>query len=202
LAWFRINVISERLRAATGWIGLIALVVIASVFGEETVFPGLAAGLPVLATLLVLTAGPTRGPVSVLAWAPLQWIGKRSYALYLWHWPLLVLLEARFGALSTSSRIGVLALTAVFAEISFRLVEEPSRRNAWLAAVPRRSLLAGAVVSALVLSVGVTLQAAAPSSAGSLEATAVSPENPDVAPVSSSALAVISTPPAVNHHLR
>lgn len=201
LAWSRISVIPERLRATTGWIGLITLVVIASVFGEETVFPGLAAGLPVLATLLVLIAGPARGPVSVLAWAPLQWIGKRSYALYLWHWPLLVLLEARFGELSTSSRIGVLVLTAVFADISFRLVEEPSRRNAWLAAVPRRSLLAGAVVSALVLSVGITLQVASPSAAGSLEATAVSLENPDVAPVSSASLAIIPAPTAANPSL-
>jgi peptidoglycan/LPS O-acetylase OafA/YrhL len=198
LAWSRISTIPERLRATTGWIGLTTLVVIASVFGEETVFPGLAAGLPVLATLLVLIAGPARGPVSVLAWAPLQWIGKRSYALYLWHWPLLVLLEARFGELSTSSRIGVLVLTAVFADISFRLVEEPSRRNAWLAAVPRRSLLAGAVVSALVLSVGITLQVAAPSAAGNLEATAVSPENPDVAPVSSASLAIIPAPTAAS----
>lgn len=198
LAWSHISSIPERLRATTGWIGLVALVVIASVFGEETVFPGLAAGLPVFATLLVLSAGPTRGPVSVLAWSPLQWVGKRSYALYLWHWPLLVLLEARFGVLSTFGRIGVLVLTAVCADISFRLVEEPSRRNAWLAAVPRRSLLAGAVLSALVLSVGVTLQAASPSAAENLETRASAPETLDVAPVPSAALVTVPAAAAVN----
>ena len=57
--------------------------------------------LPVLATVLVIVAGGAgRAP-----WAPevalrhpvALWLGRHSYAIYLWHWPVLVLAEARYG---------------------------------------------------------------------------------------------------------
>lgn len=172
LVWSRVERLDSRLRAVGGWFGLVALVALAWRFDSETVFPGLAALLPVVATLLVLTSGPTVGPAAVLGWRPLQWIGKRSYALYLWHWPLLVLFETRFGALDAYSRAGVLALSVLCAELSLRLVEDPARHNAWLSAVPRRSLLAGVSVSVLIVGLGLGVRFAAPSDASTLTAVA------------------------------
>lgn len=63
--------------------------VVASMFtiSESTAFPGYAALLPVAGTVLVIAAGcaPHRGGATVvLGIAPAQYIGKISYALYLW----------------------------------------------------------------------------------------------------------------------
>ncbi len=90
----------RRLRAAAGWLGLAAVVVVATRFSDLTRFPGVAAALPVLATVLVLAAGDCRfGPGIILDIRPLTWLGTRSYGTYLWHWPVLVFAAAAFGPL-------------------------------------------------------------------------------------------------------
>ena len=74
---------------------------------------------------------------------PLRWIGERSYGIYLWHWPLLVLLVA--GVQNTGPDAGVplwigglaLALTLVAAELSYRLLETPVRRHGFRGSLSR-----------------------------------------------------------------
>jgi peptidoglycan/LPS O-acetylase OafA/YrhL len=60
---------------------------------------------------------------------PLTWLGKRSYGLYLWHWPVFALLRPEF-ELSDNAWIQAtirLALTLILTEISYQLVENPVR---------------------------------------------------------------------------
>ena len=60
---------------------------------------------------------------------PLAWLGKRSYGLYLWHWPVFALLRPEF-ELSDSAWIqaGIrLTLTLILTEISYQLIENPVR---------------------------------------------------------------------------
>lgn len=65
---------------------------------------------------------------------PMRWIGERSYGIYLWHWPLLLLAQAVLGAWASSgigwlaTGLGVLALTLVLSQLSYRYVEQPVRR--------------------------------------------------------------------------
>lgn len=155
------------LRALLGWTGLIGVLLVGWFFDENTVFPGVIAAVPVAATaaMVISGCGTACGPGRLLAITPLQWIGRRSYSLYLWHWPLLVLLESRFGILGVVPRIGALLLSTLLAVLSFALVEEPARRHIWLAALPRRSILAGATLAALVLVAGITLSVLSPSTA-------------------------------------
>lgn len=155
------------LRALLGWIGLLGVLLVGWSFDENTVFPGILALVPVAATgaIVISGCGTVCGPGRLLAIAPLQWIGQRSYSLYLWHWPLLVLLEARFGILDVLPRVGVLILSTLLAVISFAFVEEPARRHAWLAALPRRSILAGAALAAIVFIAATTLSVLSPSAA-------------------------------------
>jgi hypothetical protein len=80
-----------------------------------------------------------------------QWIGRHSYAIYLWHWPVLVLCEAQFGSLVLPVRIAVIVLSFGLAAISLRLVEDPVRQARWLAADPRRGLALGAALCAVAL---------------------------------------------------
>ncbi|MFF8816643.1 acyltransferase family protein [Leucobacter sp. NPDC015123] len=64
--------------------------------------------------------------------APLRWVGERSYGIYLWHWPLLVIATS----VATAAGLGTtpvaqfvsLALTLVLAALSYRFVEQPVRR--------------------------------------------------------------------------
>jgi peptidoglycan/LPS O-acetylase OafA/YrhL len=60
---------------------------------------------------------------------PLRWLGERSYAIYLWHWPVCVLTRPELdvdltGWANTALR---LAVTLALAEVSYRLVERPVR---------------------------------------------------------------------------
>ena len=63
--------------------------------------------------------------------APLRWIGERSYGIYLWHWPLLLIISAAFtGAAAARVLVPILtvASTIAVAALSYRYIEQPVRR--------------------------------------------------------------------------
>jgi peptidoglycan/LPS O-acetylase OafA/YrhL len=137
--------------------GLAIIVIAAMRYDSGTPFPGVAAAAPVLGTALLIAAGcSVAAPAAlrdVLGSRPMLWTGQRSYAIYLWHWPALVLIDVHWGPLSVAQRLAVIAGAVVVAAISYRFVENPFRHSAWVAAWPRRSLLLGATllsVTALV----------------------------------------------------
>lgn len=145
------------LRAAGAWAGLAAVVVAAASFTSSTPFPGTAAVLPVVGALLVLAGGEPEGPWSprrLNALRPVQWLGDVSYAVYLWHWPLVVLVPLHLGGgLTTPRALGVLVATLVLAQLSTRYVEAPLR-GGWLASRPDRATAVVAVAGmAVVLAV-------------------------------------------------
>lgn len=154
-AW---RTVSPRVRAALGWFGIVAIAVAVFGYDDTTKFPGTAALLPVLGTVLVLAAGgdgaAAGGPVVALRHPVAQWIGKHSYAIYLWHWPPLVLAESRYGELSLVVRVVILAGAVGLAVVSVRLVEAPVRHSAWLAVRPARGLALGASLCTAALVVG------------------------------------------------
>jgi peptidoglycan/LPS O-acetylase OafA/YrhL len=68
---------------------------------------------------------------SLLSTGPLVWIGRISYGLYLWHWPVIVFASpARTGLDGASLTTVRIALTFALATASFYLVEQPIRRGA------------------------------------------------------------------------
>jgi len=81
-------------RAVLGWAGLVMLMVCGFVF-PGTAFPGWAALWPTVAAVLIILSAPAGessapGIGRVLRSRPLTWLGGLSYALYLWHWPILI----------------------------------------------------------------------------------------------------------------
>ena len=85
-------------------------------------------------------------------------VGRRSYGLYLWHWPVFVVLGATEGAVG--SFLVASAVTAVLSEVAYRTVEVPMRSGAlgrwWTRRAPgRRVVVVGVVASVLSLSVAV-----------------------------------------------
>lgn len=115
--------------------GLIA--VSASLNMARDTWPGFNAVLPVLGTLLVIAAGPGAALNRTVLSAPVAlWLGKRSYPLYLWHWPPLALLHVigtehgwQAGTAQTAALMTV-PLTVWLAHATFQWVERPVQRRA------------------------------------------------------------------------
>jgi hypothetical protein len=142
------------LAVALGWAGMAMLLAATGLFDERTPYPGTAALLPVTATLLVLAAGTGRADRGVSTWlatGPMQVIGRHSYSLYLWHWPLIVL--AAGGVLPVAPRDAAfaVALSCVLSAITFRYVEQPLRSSTWLAQQRWRSYGLGVALTGLTL---------------------------------------------------
>lgn len=120
--------LSAVLRGVAGWAGLLAVVSCGFLFDGGRLFPGPATLFPVVGALLVLLAADAGAPraadhaepaggararlfTRVLAGPLPRRLATISYALYLWHWPLLI----AWLAVSGRSRTGVLDGAAVVA---------------------------------------------------------------------------------------
>ena len=138
------------------WIGYGLIVSSAFLFTGQTPFPGIAAAMPVIGTLLVIASGPHGpgwSPNHLLAARPIQFVGDISYSLYLWHWPLIVLAPTIAShALGTVDKAVLLALSTGLAYVTKKLVEDPGRSKLLRGAKPRRVFLA---MAATVVAVSV-----------------------------------------------
>jgi peptidoglycan/LPS O-acetylase OafA/YrhL len=141
-----------------GLAGLGAVAASAVLLDRNTPFPGSAAALPVAGAALILVGGVSgRVGVSwVLGLGPLTYIGRLSYAWYLWHWPVLIALhltavgttvddefqDFRVGP-STTQVLAAVLLSFLLAALTHRLVENPVRHARPLASSRRLSLAMG-----------------------------------------------------------
>ena len=93
-------------------------------------------------TVLVAAVAHRRSGIGhALGVAPLRWIGERSYGIYLWHWPIILLVAGVNARPSPGVVIGEAAIVLMAAALSYRYVEEPIRRGhvqRWLAQYSRR----------------------------------------------------------------
>jgi peptidoglycan/LPS O-acetylase OafA/YrhL len=113
--------------------GVALLVAACAVIGATTPFPGAVALLPTAATALLIAgglAGRAPLPNRALSIAPLRFLGRISYSVYLWHWPLIVFARALYPTLEKTVEVRLLILlaTLAIATLSFYLVEQPGRR--------------------------------------------------------------------------
>jgi peptidoglycan/LPS O-acetylase OafA/YrhL len=113
--------------AGLGLIGIVSAVVS---YTEFTPFPGLAALLPCGGAALIIYAG-SAGPSAVgrlLSLPQVVFIGKISYSLYLWHWPLLALYRYEVGReLAPLESVVIILISVGLAVVSYFYVEQPFR---------------------------------------------------------------------------
>jgi peptidoglycan/LPS O-acetylase OafA/YrhL len=150
------------LAAMLGVAGLAAVLGAVFGFGEDTLFPGLAALLPTLGALAILAAGaitPQNSVSRLLGAAPLRAIGKVSYSWYLWHWPLLAITRVQTLGVRDLTRDLLLALAAlVLAILTYVLIEQPIRqRRAPPFRTVRGGILAGLALMLLCIAAAAAL---------------------------------------------
>lgn len=118
-----------------GWIGLALILATGLVLPVSSVFPGAAALLPVVGAALILLAGQRhgRGVARVLGARPLVSLGGVAYAIYLWHWPVLVFTLYLRGVDRAGlwDGLGVLVASIALAYVSTAVVERPLRGLDW-----------------------------------------------------------------------
>jgi peptidoglycan/LPS O-acetylase OafA/YrhL len=170
----------DRTRPYISWLGIIGALASLSLIDGDSGIPAPGAILPVVAAGLVIAAGtggnpkflwPLTNPLS-------QYAGNLSFSLYLWHFPVIVLLQPFF---SDGGRLYgglVLLITAVLSMISYHFLENPIRRSRWLEPKTARQSIrpllvtvgAAAAVASLVI-VTVAIQPAAQADASADEST-------------------------------
>lgn len=139
--------------APLSWAGLGAIGYAAWTFNDATPFPGYMALVPVIGAALVIAGGcaaPRFGAELLLGMAAPRFIGRISYSLYLWHWPVLVLAPWFLGVqrLDGYDRAAVIVASLVLAVFSYYLVETPFREKNKFTSTNGRSLAFGGVAMA------------------------------------------------------
>ena len=143
-----------QLLAIAGWGALAALITAAfAIDSVATPYPGMAAIIPTIAGVLLIASGQERtGPGVLLRLAPVRFLGKISYSLYLWHWPILILggiwLVGPLGTISAKQALALAAVAVPVATASWLLVEEPFRRGR--IPLPRPSRVVGVGLAAML----------------------------------------------------
>lgn len=126
LAYFvRQHVVSKSAQKGLLWLGLALLGFSLLVISTNHAWPGYYALLPTLGAFAIMLSAQN-APFERLGF--MQWVGERSYSIYLWHWPLVVLINY-YSLDSYIYSVLFIVLSLVLGHISFWLVETPTRKK-------------------------------------------------------------------------
>ncbi len=133
---------ARRLLSLVGlgaFIGLLALMASLDQFGTFTYRGGIQLATVLSAVIILIVTHPAVRGARLLATAVPRWIGQRSYAIYLWHWPIFELTRPGIDVSVSGWPLTLLrlALVAVAADLSYRLVEQPFRTGVAQSALRR-----------------------------------------------------------------
>jgi peptidoglycan/LPS O-acetylase OafA/YrhL len=138
--------------------GLLMILIPALMYTGDTLFPGLSAIPPCLGAALIIIAGENGTSLigRVLSTRPVTFIGKISYSLYLWHWPIIVFQTTnRLFFLSTSGghsflKPKLLLLSLVAGTLSWLFIEQPFRTGRMRPSRGRLFLITGSATAVAV----------------------------------------------------
>jgi peptidoglycan/LPS O-acetylase OafA/YrhL len=152
---------SQIFRLLLGVAGLSGILATFWLYDSRTLFPGLAALLPVMGSAGMIWSGMRSDHGStqshahrVLAWGPLVWIGLLSYSLYLWHWPFFAFHRYLFGQNPASLlSIFYVLLAFILSILSLKFIETPFRKRK---ICPTRAGILGFTIALTILIVSLS----------------------------------------------
>ena len=137
-----------------GWFGLSAIIYSGLFIKATAPFPSWPALTPTVGAAFLIAGGSRLSrfsPAPILARTLPQFLGKISYSLYLWHWPLLVLpLAWKELPLNIYERAGLALLAIPIAYATQRWVEDPLRHGKFIGTLPRKNLLTAAAMALVI----------------------------------------------------
>ncbi|AMT94699.1 hypothetical protein A2T55_13855 [Brevibacterium linens] len=148
--------------ALLSWAGCIGILSSFLIINGDMAFPGYVALLPVVSTCLVISAHSQSrlSPYFLMQIRPAQFIGNTSYSIYLWHWPLLIILPAVLGTLRWWHKFGLIAAVLIISALSMKWVENRFKKSA-LFSTSARTFLTALLMMAVATASGYGLQHAA-----------------------------------------
>ena len=117
----------------------------ATTYSSFTEFPGISAIAPCLGAALIIAA-PSKNWCSItrlLSFPPLVYLGKASYSIYLWHWPLLVFARLIAGHLPLTAQVAIAIAGVAAGCLTYEFVETPFRSRRWVPGDKKFVRLAG-----------------------------------------------------------
>lgn len=147
--------LNKSTRVFLGWLGVVAMLSCGIILQVGQQFPGYMALWPTMAASCVIVAGSTGnrlGADRLLSWGPLVKLGDSSYALYLFHWPILVVFLVVSGRATAGPVSGavIIGLSITLAWLATRFIDAPLRRSKWIEYKGRRALAAILISVAVV----------------------------------------------------
>ena len=158
LAWNLLPAMEARIwREGASLLGIALIIASAVSVGPSTPFPGYAALAPCLGAALIIAAGRSgesyvaRG----LSWGPVVFVGRISYSLYLWHWPIFIFMKLSeyFPADHNKAMTKLFAIgaTLIVATLSWKYIETPFRAGTRRPSRKTLFALTGATAAVLTL---------------------------------------------------
>jgi peptidoglycan/LPS O-acetylase OafA/YrhL len=130
----------SRERKAALWLQVVGMLGLAGVVGlavglsefDTTLYQGGFLICDVMTILAIAALVDSRTVVArLLGVAPMRWIGKRSYGLYLWHWPIILYVGSETSLIEqgTTNLLLAIGFLVGVTELSYRVIEQPIRRH-------------------------------------------------------------------------
>jgi peptidoglycan/LPS O-acetylase OafA/YrhL len=140
----------QWLLEAMSLVGLVGIIASGVLLNQGYLYPSSTAAWPVVSTALVIAAGCSSEntmTACLLSVRPMQWIGARSYSLYLWHWPILIITaQYEVTPLALWQESVLVAAGVIASAVTYQLLENPVRRAPLLVKRTGLSLTVGAVL--------------------------------------------------------
>lgn len=152
--------IAKRLRKSysnsIGLVGLAIITISIYLIDINSAYPGVWSTIPTLATIMLLyVSNNMQGGLSfrILSHPLSQWIGNRSYSLYLWHWPIVLLGATILPIQNYAVKLTLIFVSFVISALSFKYIENPTRKSDRWTKTPSKTIFLS-LVTMVTIAIG------------------------------------------------